>query len=166
MGLLDSVIGAMGSSQGGGAGGGKGGGNAALLNAVIGMLGQGGNAGAGGGSGGGLGGMAGALGGLGGLAGLVGMFSKSGLSEQVNSWVGTGQNLPVSGDQVTQALGNDTISQLARQLGLGQGDVAGQLSQMLPQMIDKLTPKGQLPAGNDLGGLGDIGSLLGGFLKR
>jgi len=161
MGLLDSVIGAMGSSQGGGAGA-AGGGHAALLNAVIGMLGQGG---AGAGTSG-AGGMGAALGGLGGLAGLVGMFAKSGLGDQVNSWVGTGQNLPVSGDQVTQALGSDTISQLARQLGLGQGDVAGQLSQMLPQMIDKLTPRGQLPAGNELSGLGDIGSLLGGFLKR
>ena len=164
MGLLDSVIGAMGSSQGGGAGA-AGGGHAALLNAVIGMLGQGG-AGAGTSGAGGMGAAMSGLGGLGGLAGLVGMFAKSGLGDQVNSWVGTGQNLPVSGDQVTQALGSDTISQLARQLGLGQGDVAGQLSQMLPQMIDKLTPRGQLPAGNELSGLGDIGSLLGGFLKR
>lgn len=139
MGLLDSVIGAIGS--GGGAGGG---GQGELLNAVIGMLGN-------------------ANGPGGGLAGLVQQFQQGGLGDVVGSWVSTGQNLPVSADQLTQVLGNDTIGQLAQQLGLSNGDVAGQLSQLLPQVVDKLTPNGQLPAG---GGLGDIGSLLGGLLNR
>lgn len=140
MGLLDSVIGAIGSGGGGAGGGGQG----ELLNAVIGMLGN-------------------ANGPGGGLAGLVQQFQQGGLGDVVGSWVSTGQNLPVSADQLTQVLGNDTIGQLAQQLGLSNGDVAGQLSQLLPQVVDKLTPNGQLPAG---GGLGDIGSLLGGLLNR
>ncbi len=140
MGLLDSVIGAIGSGGGGAGGGGQG----ELLNAVIGMLGN-------------------ANGPGGGLAGLVQQFQQGGLGDVVGSWVSTGQNLPVSADQLTQVLGNDTIGQLAEQLGLSNGDVAGQLSQLLPQVVDKLTPNGQLPAG---GGLGDIGSLLGGLLNR
>lgn len=147
MGLLDAVIGALGQSQSGVGGGG---GQAALLQAVIGMLTQGG----------GQGGQGGALG------GLVEQFTRNGMGDVVQSWVGSGQNMPVSADQITQVLGGDQLGQLARQLGMGHGDLAGQLSQMLPQVVDKLTPQGQLPHGNDLSALGDIGGLLSGFLKR
>jgi uncharacterized protein YidB (DUF937 family) len=143
MGLLDSVVGALAGGQGGG-------GNAALLNAVIGMLGSAGQQGGGG---------------LGGLGGLMSKMQQSGLGDVMNSWVSTGQNMPISPDQLSSVLGNDALSGLAKQLGLGQGEVAGQLSQMLPQVVDKLTPNGQMPAGGDLGGM-DIGSLLGGLLKR
>jgi uncharacterized protein YidB (DUF937 family) len=163
MGLLDSVIGALGQPQGGG-----GGGQADLLGALIGMLGQGGGAGGAGGAGG-LGGLGA---GLGGLAGLVAKFQQAGLGEAVGSWVGTGQNLPVSADQISSALGSDTVARLAEQAGLGHGDVAHQLSQMLPQLVDKLTPNGQMPQGGDLGaalgagGLDNLAGMLGGFLKR
>jgi uncharacterized protein YidB (DUF937 family) len=185
MGLLDSVIGALGQSQGGGGGtGGMGGGTqAALLQAVIAMLTQGGGAQAGGAQaapGGGLGGMLGGVlggalggggggsggGGLGGLGGLLEQFTRHGMGDAVQSWVGTGQNMPVSPDQITQVFGNDAIGKLAQQLGLGHGEVAGQLSQMLPQVVDKLTPHGQVPQGNDLSALGDIGGLLGGLMHR
>ncbi len=159
MGLLDSVIGALGQSQGGGGGGGQ----AAILNAVIGML---THSGGGGGGGGGGAGAAGGLGSLGGLGGLVEQFTRNGMGDAVKSWVGSGQNMPVSADQISQGMGSDMLGQLAQQLGMGHGDLAGQLSQMLPQVVDKLTPNGQLPQGNDLGGLGDLGSLLGGLLKR
>lgn len=138
MGLLDSVVGALGAGGAGGAGGGQG----ELMNAVIGLLGQGG--------------------GVGGLAGLLEQFQRSGLGDVAASWVSTGQNLPVSADQLTQVLGHDTIGHLAQQLGLSNGDLAGQLSQLLPQVVDQLTPNGQLPTG----GLGDLGSLLGGLLNR
>ncbi len=169
MSLLGSVIGA---ALGGGAQGG--GGNAALLNAVIGMLGQGGS-GAG-------------AGGLGGLGGLVSKMQQSGLGDVVGSWVGTGQNLPVQPEQLGNALGNDTISSMAGQLGMNNNDLLGQLAQMLPQVVDKLTPQGQLPQGDlssILGGLlgggqgggmgggqpgapgmGDLAGMLGGLLKR
>jgi uncharacterized protein YidB (DUF937 family) len=142
MGLLDNVIGALGQGSAGGAQG-------DLLGALGGLLGQ--------------------SGGIGGLAGLVDKFHQGGLGEIVNSWVGNGQNLPVSADQITHVLGSGTIGQLAQQLGLGHGDVAAQLSQILPHLVDKLTPGGQLPApapDGGLGGLGDLGNLLGGLLKR
>jgi uncharacterized protein YidB (DUF937 family) len=159
MGLLDSVIGAMGQGQGGGAGGG----NADLLNAVIGMLGAGGISGGSQASGG--------MGGLGGLIGLVQKFQQGGLGHIADSWVSTGQNLPVSGDQLGKVLGQDTISNMAGKLGMNQGDLLGQLAQMLPQVVDKLTPNGQLPeaGGNGLGGMGGMGDLagmLGGLLNK
>jgi uncharacterized protein YidB (DUF937 family) len=157
MSLLGSVIGAI---SGGGAGGG--GAQGALLNAVVGMLTQGGGAA-------GAGGAGGALGGLGGLGGLIGKFQQAGMGDAVNSWIGTGDNHAVSPEQVGHALGGDTIAGLAQQLGMGQGDVLSQLSHMLPQVVDKLTPGGQMPqadANGGLGGLGDIAGMLGGLLKR
>jgi uncharacterized protein YidB (DUF937 family) len=183
MGLLDAVVGALG--QGGGAGGG---GNP-LLGALISMLAQGGQGGGGGGGGvlgqvlgsalggGGSGaGMGGGMGsGMGGLGALLEQLQRGGLGEQAASWVGRGENLPISADQLSQVLGGDTLGKLAQQLGMGQGEVAGQLSQMLPEVVDRLTPDGQLPADGGLAnlgnlaqqaGLGDLGSLVGGFLKR
>lgn len=157
MGLLDSVLGsAMGALQGGGQGGGS-----ALLMQVIGSLlsGQQG------------GGAGGAAGGLGGLGALLQQLQQGGLGEAAQSWVSTGQNQPVSADQLQAALGADKIGALAQQVGLDPGDLAGQLAQYLPQVVDQLTPGGQLPAGGggdgggaDLGGL--LGNVLGGLLKR
>lgn len=147
MGLLDSVLGAAlgGGSQGGG-------GQADLLKMVIGML-------AGGGQGGQAGGAAG------GLGGLLEQFQRSGLGEVAGSWVSTGQNLPISPDQLGQVLGGDQIAGMASQLGMNSGDLLGQLSQMLPQVIDQLTPNGQVPQQIDAGGI-DLGGLLGGLLRR
>jgi uncharacterized protein YidB (DUF937 family) len=139
MGLLDSVLGMV-------TGGQQGGGNAALLNMVVGML-----ANNSGGSGGG-----------GGLADIVGKFQQAGMGDVVASWIGSGQNAPISGDQLHNVLGSDTIANIAKQLGVSHGDAAGQLAQMLPQVLDKLTPSGQAPAG----GLGDIGSLLAQLTQR
>lgn len=137
MGLLDSVIGAIGQASSGGAGGG--GGQGALISAVIGMLSQGG-----------------------GLGGLVSKMQQGGLGDVAASWVGTGQNLPISPDQLGQVLGSDAVGGLAQQLGLNSGDVLGQLSQMLPQLVDGLTPQGQIPQG-DLGGiLGQLAGAAGG----
>jgi uncharacterized protein YidB (DUF937 family) len=97
----------------------------------------------------------GALGGLGGLAGLVQQLQKGGLADQVGSWVSTGQNLPVSPEQLQGALGNDMLGQLAQSVGLDAGQAAGPLAQLLPQVVDALTPNGQLPTGG-----ADLGSLL------
>jgi uncharacterized protein YidB (DUF937 family) len=145
MGLLDSVLGGVlggGQQQQGGAG--------ALINIVAGMLAnQGGGAAAGG--------AGGAGGGLGGLAGLAEQFQRGGLGDVMNSWIGKGQNLPVSPDQLGNVLGGDLLGKLTQQTGMGQGDLLGQLSQLLPQMVDKATPDGAIPSG----GLGDIGSILG-----
>ena len=162
MGLLDSVIGALagGGTQGPAAGDG---GQGALLGIVLGMLTNrsGGDAGA-------ASGMSG-NGGIGGLGDLLAKFQQAGLGDAAASWVGTGQNLPVSGEQVEGALGSDLLSQIARQIGLPQGEVAGHLSQMLPQVVDRLTPNGQLPEGSvdagALSGFEGLGDLLGRFSK-
>ena len=162
MGLLDSVIGALagGGTQGPAAGGG---GQGALLGIVLGMLTNrsGGDAGAASGVGG--------AGGIGGLGDLLAKFQQAGLGDAAASWVGTGQNQPVSGEQVEGALGSDLLSQIARQIGLPQGEVAGHLSQMLPQVVDRLTPNGQVPEGgvdaSALPGFEGLGDLLGRFSK-
>jgi uncharacterized protein YidB (DUF937 family) len=159
MGLLDIVGGMLGGQQGPGARGGLGdlaamlgqgaqggqggqGAQAALLQLVLGMLANDGQGG--------------------GLAGLVQKFQAAGLGEQMNSWVGTGQNLPVSPEQLGGVFGQDQMSQMAERLGLSTGDLGAQLSQMLPQAVDHYTPGGQAPQG----GLGDLGDLLGQLLRR
>lgn len=86
----------------------------------------------------------------GGLAGLVQSFQQGGLAEIVNSWVATGQNLPVSGQQLASVLGSGPLQGMAAQLGLSPDQVAGSLADLLPQVVDQLTPNGQLPQGGDL----------------
>lgn len=103
-------------------------------------------------------------GGMGGLQGLVTKFQDAGLGEVMASWVGTGANLPVSADQISQVLGGDTLSGLAQQIGLNPADFAGQLAGMLPGVVDTLTPGGELPAGG-LGNAGDLLGSLGALLK-
>ena len=171
MGLLDSVIGAvaggamgggnqaggmggmgglggvLGSLLGGGAAGGAGGGQSALLNIVLGMVANqsNGNHGAGGG-----------------LGDLISKFQQGGLGDVAASWVGSGQNMPVSADQLSNVFGSDMLNQIASQLGVSQSEAAGQLSQMLPEVVNHLTPNGQAPSG----GLGDIGSILAQFGQK
>jgi uncharacterized protein YidB (DUF937 family) len=98
----------------------------------------------------------------GGLSGLLAKLQQGGLAEAVQSWVGTGANQPVSPDALGSALGPDLLGQLAQQMGGNQQQTAGTLADLLPGLIDQLTPKGQLPADNGLGGLGGLGALLGG----
>lgn len=86
----------------------------------------------------------------GGLAGLVQSFQQGGLAEIVNSWVSTGQNLPVSGQQLASVLGSGPLQGMAAQLGLSPDQVAGSLADLLPQVVNQLTPNGQLPQGGDL----------------
>jgi uncharacterized protein YidB (DUF937 family) len=88
----------------------------------------------------------GAAGGLlSGLGGLLDKLQQGGLSNATNSWVGTGQNQPVSSNQLSSALGPDVIKNLAQQSGLSEDDLGKQLSQVLPGLVDKLTPNGRLP---------------------
>lgn len=165
MGLLDSLIGALAQSQGGapqggglgdllgsalgGAGAGTGG-QANLLNIVLSMLANQG------------GGMSGGQGGMGGLGGLIAQFQQAGLGDVMNSWISTGENQPISPDQVSQVFGQEGLSSIASQLGVSQVDAASQLSELMPQVIDRLTPSGQAPAG----GLGNMGDLLGMLLPQ
>jgi uncharacterized protein YidB (DUF937 family) len=152
MGLLDDVIrGALGS-QSGTAGANRGGGSIlsspiamALMTLLASRV-------LGGGSGArqaAVGSSPGA-GGLGGLGGLIDQFRQNGLEDAINSWIGTGPNQPVSAGQLHRALGQNTVENLSEQTGLSQDDLLAQLSQLLPGVVDKLTPNGRLPAASDL----------------
>ncbi|WTX70159.1 YidB family protein [Streptomyces sp. NBC_00647] len=120
-----------------------------------GLLGGGGQSGA---SGGGtiLGALLGALGGgasgNGGnpLGGLLEMLTKSGLADQAQSWVGTGENKPVSGEQIAGALPDDTLRKVAEQNGVSPEQAADQIARTLPRTVDRLTPGGEMPAGASL----------------
>jgi uncharacterized protein YidB (DUF937 family) len=144
MGLLDNMLGnAMGGVLGGGSGeahplgallaslaGGSsplpglhaGGNGQALLGAALGLLQQ-----------------------HGGLPALLEKLTAAGLGQQVQSWVGTGANLPVTGEQLHQALGSSTIGAIASQLGVSPQQAGGSLAQLLPEVINHLTPAGQVP---------------------
>jgi uncharacterized protein YidB (DUF937 family) len=153
MGLFDSVLGAVlnnGQQPATGAGAGAGGlgmlaSNPQLIQMVLGML---GNDSA-----------------QGGLGGLVGKFQQAGLGPVIASWIGGGPNEPVSGEQITSALGSGTVADMAGKLGLDSGEVAGQLSQLLPLLVNQLTPQGQAPA-QGLGNSSDLMGMLGGLLGR
>ena len=82
---------------------------------------------------------------LGGLGGLVDKLQKGGLGNLVNSWIGPGQNQPVSHNQLGPALGPEIIKTLAQRSGLSEEELIRQLSQVLPGLVDKLTPNGRLP---------------------
>jgi uncharacterized protein YidB (DUF937 family) len=86
----------------------------------------------------------------GGLDVLLNQFKQSGLGDIINSWIGTGQNQPISPTQLREAIGQKTVNDLARQTGAPQEDLLSQLSKYLPGVIDKLTPNGQLPSQADL----------------
>lgn len=121
MGLLDSLVGMLGGEKAGDAGSG------ALVQHISELL------------------SSNAPGG--GLSGLVQSFERAGLGNIVGSWISRGQNLPISPEQLQQVLGAGRISQIAKSLGLQNDQVATQLSQLLPHVVDRLTPNGQVPAG-------------------
>jgi len=108
----------------------------------------------------------------GGVQGLVSMLQQHGLGGAVQSWVGTGANQSVSGDQLGQALQNggmaSVVQEAASKLGVDPNALLNQLSQVLPQAVDHLTPDGQVPAGGQGSGFnlgmleGLAGKLLGG----
>ena len=82
----------------------------------------------------------------GGLPGIISKFQNGGLGAQAGSWISTGENMPISGNQLQEILGSGSIGQIAQQLGLSHGDASSGLAQVLPQIIDKLTPTGQVTA--------------------
>jgi len=120
----------LGGLLGGLLGGGKSGsGSGAILGALLGALGSGSGRGSGGNP----------------LGGLLDMLTKSGLVDQKDSWVGTGQNQSVTGAQIQQALPDETLRKVAEQAGVTPEEAASDLARTLPQAVDKLTPEGQLP---------------------
>ena len=95
----------------------------------------------------------------GGLNGVLDKLKSGGLGDQVASWVGTGENQAVSADQITNALGSSQIAELAAKFGITPDVLSGQLAQHLPDVINKLTPHGEVPA--DSGNI--LTSVLGMF---
>jgi uncharacterized protein YidB (DUF937 family) len=148
MGLFDSVLGAATQAAGGAFGqamGQQGGSSGNVLEGLSGLLGGGGGAG---------------------LAGLVQQFQAGGLGNVISSWISTGQNLPITAEQIQQVLGSEMVGRFAQSLGIDPAQAAGQLASLLPNAVDAMTPNGELPSG----GGADLSSLLqqglGGLLGR
>jgi len=139
MGLLDSLLSGMTSN----AAGGQSDSTAQLMQIAMQLLASNGQGGGGGG-----------------LGALLQQFQQAGLGDQIQSWIGTGQNMPVSPDQLTQAFGQGSLQQMAAQSGLGVDQVSGGLSQLLPQLIDSLTPQGQVPAGGIDSALSELSRMM------
>jgi len=97
----------------------------------------------------------------GGLENLVANFHQKGLGNVVSSWIGSGQNLPISADQLTQVLGNAQVQAMAQKLGFSPQEMSGHLAELLPQVVDKLTPGGAMPSGAG----GALASVLSGLMK-
>lgn len=136
MGLLDQIGGAVGGVLGQG---GKGGINAILVQQLIGLLSK-----------------------PGALGNLTSAFQNAGLGEVLQSWLGSGQNLPISGEQVKQVLGSGTVAELAQKAGIAEPEASNALTGLLPQVIDKLSPGGSLPSQGELGGmLSSLGKMFG-----
>lgn len=97
--------------------------------------------------------MLGVLNEHGGVQGLVQLFEQQGLGHVVSSWIGTGENLSINAQQLLNVLG-PRVTEIAQQAGLPADQGAAALAQLLPTLIDKLTPNGPVPAGNQLLELG------------
>jgi uncharacterized protein YidB (DUF937 family) len=82
---------------------------------------------------------------LGGLGGLLQSFQQSGHGDIINSWIGPGQNRPITPDQLHQALGLQAVDNLSRLTGVAPPDLISELSRVLPGVIDRLTPQGRMP---------------------
>ena len=99
----------------------------------------------------------------GGLQGLIQCFHQNGLGGIVSSWISTGQNQAISPDQVQQVLGNNTLQQVAEKAGISPDQAKSSLAEILPTLVDKLTPNGQVPEHSSLLEMGK--SILGSFEK-
>ena len=96
----------------------------------------------------------------GGLSGILDKFKQGGLGETAASWVGKGENMPVSSDQIASVLGSGAIAEMAAKFGINPETLSAQLAQHLPGVVDKLTPDGEVPAES-----GNILSTVLGMLK-
>ena len=120
MGLLDSILGAVsGKTEGSG-------GAAQLIGVLGGLLAQ-----------------------SGGLQGLANKFAQSGQGNAFQSWVGMGENEPVSSGQIQNALGSEQVKALAAKMGIDPAQASNFLAEYLPKIVDKLTPAGKIDPGAD-----------------
>ena len=102
--------------------------------------------------------------GSGGIGGLLQKFSAHGLGDLVQGWVGTGPNPPPTAQNIEQVFGADQLRQIAAQTGIDPGQISGHIAEILPQLVDKLTPQGQPVEGGAL--QGGLASLLEGGLGK
>ena len=87
----------------------------------------------------------------GGIEGVLAKLQQAGMGQQVQSWIGTGKNMPISADTLSGIFGHGQLAQMAQQLGIPTDQAAGGLAQTLPHVVDQMTPKGEIPADhNDL----------------
>lgn len=101
----------------------------------------------------------------GGVSGLAQSFEQNGLGHLMSSWIGTGENLPISADQITSILGNERVAAFAAKAGISPDVASSQLAELLPNVINKLSPGGKLPeSGSDF--MSEGMSLLGGLLSK
>ncbi len=144
MGLLDELLrgglqGGLGQGMGqqqrpaGQAGGGLAGTAMALLPVVLAMLSKG------------QGGASAPRAGMGGIGDILEQFQRAGYGDQARSWVGTGPNMPVSPDVMAQVFGRDGLAQIASQAGLSEQQASAGLTEVLPEVVDRLTPQGEVP---------------------
>ena len=84
----------------------------------------------------------------GGFSGLLQTFQEKGLGGVASSWVGIGENQAISADQIRGVLGEEHIQQFAAKAGIPPDQASAKLAEYLPQIVDKLTPNGQVPSGN------------------
>jgi uncharacterized protein YidB (DUF937 family) len=82
---------------------------------------------------------------VGGVVGLQKMFQQGGLGNVISSWIGTGQNLPVSADQLQNVLHSGALQQVAQKAGMDSSQLTGMMASLLPHLIDKMTPNGEVP---------------------
>ena len=120
MGLLDGLLGSV---MGGMLGGGQAQGQNPLLAIALQMLQQ-----------------------NGGLQGMLAKAQQAGYGDHVQSWIGPGRNLPIDAGALSQIFGQGQLGQIAQQLGVSHEEAAGQLAQTLPQVVDEMTPQGEIPA--------------------
>jgi len=137
--LLGSLAG--GTSSGGG------------LDDIIGGLAGGSSGSQAGGMGGLLGSLLPAIGGMlagGGLQQVLSGFQANGLSAQTDSWIGTGENEPISGDDVRKVVAPEELAKIAAQLGVSEDEAAVAVAQILPTVVDRVSPEGHLAPDNEL----------------
>ncbi len=139
MGLLDSVIASLGQQGQTGQQGQQGGmgGQGALMAVVMAVLQS-----------------------QGGLSGLLQKFEANGMGDVAKSWISQGENQPVTGEQLHKVIDPATVTEVSQYLGLSPSDALAQISKYLPQVVDKLSPNGQVPQDGQ-GGLGNMAGMSG-----
>ena len=102
--------------------------------------------------------------GSGGIGGLMQKFSTAGLGDLMKGWISTGPNPPATAQHIEQVFSADQLQQIAQQTGVDPSQISGHIAQILPQLVDKLTPHGQPIEGNAL--QSGLASLLQGGLGK